>query len=796
MKRFITALFLFVLSIAPALADQSAGFFPDPVNNGDPAASYITLGNSAILTSERILSPTARFTITDNGANGTYVLELATVAVGFGGTGATTAQGGFNALANGTAGAGVATGDIFYYNGTNWARLAIGANGEFLTVTAGLPDWATSPAGAPADAEYVVSTANAGLSAEDVLTQGTGISLTNGAGTMTVAIDSTVLTETSTDTVTNKTYQGAIFPWDSGNGFTLKGSANDATFKWADWTGTRDLRVPDPGSTSTTQFLLNRGNQTINGVMTFTGVPVISQITNTGTLTLPTSTDTLVGRATTDTLTNKTHTAPIFTSGTTLTLKQSSADYTVTWQNPAAARAYRIREVATDADFAMVAQGDAHTAGGGVYSDANTLRIVAAGTSGHAFISAGTSAPAWGVLGVAGGGTNITSYTAGDILTVNDAGTLVKLAGGTDGQTLQYDSTGNPNVKWANAGSGTVTSFSATPTDVFGVATATTTPALSLDNQSYHEVLSGPVNNGDSDAEPSMKRLDMTAWFGGASDERPAPTSGTLTGTYYTKDNWSTAGTITCNGCRLYFGGTVTISHNITVGTEQPGAPAMVVGGGAGIAFCGTGQAPGYGPRGSDAGGGGGGGCGGAGGRGGYATGPGAGGQAIPDYELAVSGSGGGGGSRQTTSGGAGGAGGGLFYLEARGNVTIAGVDITADGANGTNGGGGSGDSGGGGGSGGIIDIRSYGSIDLQSLTDLNARGGAGGSGTASTGGGGGGGGGGFINVKCVGTLTDNGTETASGGAGGANGTTASVAGSTGITSLSGNTSVYPRRHF
>ena len=38
--------------------------------------------------------------------------------------------------------------------------------------------------------------------------------------------------------------------------------------------------------------------------------PVISSITNTGTLSLPTSTDTLVGRATTDTLTNKTLTNP------------------------------------------------------------------------------------------------------------------------------------------------------------------------------------------------------------------------------------------------------------------------------------------------------------------------------------------------------------------------------------------------------------------------------------------------------------------------------------------------------
>jgi len=48
---------------------------------------------------------------------------------------------------------------------------------------------------------------------------------------------------------------------------------------------------------------------TLTGSQTLTNktltTPVISSITNTGTLTLPTSTDTLVGRATTDTLTNK-----------------------------------------------------------------------------------------------------------------------------------------------------------------------------------------------------------------------------------------------------------------------------------------------------------------------------------------------------------------------------------------------------------------------------------------------------------------------------------------------------------
>ena len=43
--------------------------------------------------------------------------------------------------------------------------------------------------------------------------------------------------------------------------------------------------------------------------------PIISTVSNTGTLTLPTSTDTLVGRATTDTLTNKTLTSPAVNNG-------------------------------------------------------------------------------------------------------------------------------------------------------------------------------------------------------------------------------------------------------------------------------------------------------------------------------------------------------------------------------------------------------------------------------------------------------------------------------------------------
>jgi hypothetical protein len=61
---------------------------------------------------------------------------------------------------------------------------------------------------------------------------------------------------------------------------------------------------------------------TLTGTQTLTNktltAPVISTISNTGTITLPTSTDTLVGRATTDTLTNKTLTSPTI-SGAVLT---------------------------------------------------------------------------------------------------------------------------------------------------------------------------------------------------------------------------------------------------------------------------------------------------------------------------------------------------------------------------------------------------------------------------------------------------------------------------------------------
>lgn len=71
-------------------------------------------------------------------------------------------------------------------------------------------------------------------------------------------------------------------------------------------TGNRAVTFGDFAGT----VVLDTATQTLtNKTLT---APVISTISNTGTLTLPTSTDTLVGRATTDTLTNKTISAGVY----------------------------------------------------------------------------------------------------------------------------------------------------------------------------------------------------------------------------------------------------------------------------------------------------------------------------------------------------------------------------------------------------------------------------------------------------------------------------------------------------
>jgi hypothetical protein len=122
--------------------------------------------------------------------------------------------------------------------------------------------------------------------------------------------------------------------------------------------------------------------------------PVISTISNTGTVTLPTSTDTLVGRATADTLTNKT------INGSNNTISNVSLTTAVTGTLP----------VANGGTGATTLTANNVLLGNGT----NALQVVAPGANGNILTSNGTT---WVSSAPSGGG--VTSLTAGNGITVS-----------------------------------------------------------------------------------------------------------------------------------------------------------------------------------------------------------------------------------------------------------------------------------------------------------------------------------------------------------------------------------------
>lgn len=305
----------------------------------------------------------------------------------------------------------------------------------------------------------------------------------------------------------------------------------------------------------------------------------------------------------------------------------------------------------------------------------------------------------------------------------------------------------------------------------------------SFPNESALTVFAGPNAPNASAAAPTFTAIDTTATLGGASNIRPLPTSGTITGEYWNNGNWTQTGAITSNGARIHVTGTMTINNTWTVNTEGSGGQVSgsgsalntgAGGSGAGLGSGGGGASSTIGPI-----GGGGGGHGGTGGEGGVLVAntafSGNGGASYPIYWI-LAGSGGGGGSSalSSTLGGVGGAGGGSLYIEATGNISCTSAcAMTATGAAGSVGGTSSGS--GGGGSGGGIQIRTFGTFTLAASGSITATGGNGGA-APTTGAQGSGGGGGIIDISSS-TTTNSGTITAGGGTG-------STAGSSGIVTL------------
>jgi len=251
----------------------------------------------------------------------------------------------------------------------------------------------------------------------------TGITTSVTDNTITIDLDDTAVTPGSYGSAT----QIPTFTVDQQGRLTAAGTAAVAT----------TLTVVDDSSTSTGIDLLTDSLKIAGGtgitssisgdtvsldidstVATLTGTqeltnktltsPVISTISNTGTLTLPTSTDTLVGRDTSDTLTNKI----IDSASNTLTLDLSEGTLTGTISE--------FNTALSDADFATLAGIETLSnktltapkiADGGFIADAN----------GNEQIVFNTTASAVNQLEITNGdaGTGVTLSSAGDDTNIN-----------------------------------------------------------------------------------------------------------------------------------------------------------------------------------------------------------------------------------------------------------------------------------------------------------------------------------------------------------------------------------------
>ncbi len=228
----------------------------------------------------------------------------------------------------------------------------------------------------------------------------------DGSGTYTLNIDSTVVTESSTDTLTNKTLTTPV----------ISSISNSGTLTLPTGTDTLVGRA-------TTDTLTNKTLTT----------PVIASISNSGTITLPTGTETLVGRATSDTLTNKTIDADNNTlsnietdnikAGTLVIESEgiSSNDNDTTIPTSAAVKDYVDTKVtAEDLDIA----GDTGT--GSIDLDSQSLTIA--------------------------GGTGLDSVAGSQTVTLNIDSTVATLTGS---QTLTNKTLTSPTINTSIVGGGT-----------------------------------------------------------------------------------------------------------------------------------------------------------------------------------------------------------------------------------------------------------------------------------------------------------------------------------------------------
>ena len=228
----------------------------------------------------------------------------------------------------------------------------------------------------------------------------------NGSGALDATLyAASVVTLTGTQTLTNKTLTAPVISTISNTGTLTLPTSTDTLVGRA-----------------TTDTLTNK---------TLTA-PVISTISNTGTLTLPTSTDTLVGRATTDTLTNKTLTAPTITNPTVTGVETVAASLYSggSFSAHTAAKAMNVWGAGTDGTRFWAA-----ALGMNVYWDGTNWKVGGDGSTngGVLFLAQGTGAD-WSTYTFPSTGTTAQIIAPGSLSTylrstVNDSAVPVTTSG-------------------------------------------------------------------------------------------------------------------------------------------------------------------------------------------------------------------------------------------------------------------------------------------------------------------------------------------------------------------------------